>query len=116
MALATAGASGGTPGSPMPSGSSVLGTMCTSMSGAWFMRGFVVTVKAGGANQRPTQSSLDAVDIRERSALRSEQECRVAKPSAVSRELVVFLSSTYADLQPHRAKVEEALARIQTGF
>ena len=40
----------------------------------------------------------------------------MAKPSPVSRELVVFLSSTYADLQPHRAKVEEALARIQTGF
>lgn len=34
MALARAGATGGTPGSPTPVGASVLGTMCTSTAGA----------------------------------------------------------------------------------
>src|SRR6516164_2154646 len=37
-ALATAGARGGTPVSPMPPGSRLLGTMCTSTSGASLIR------------------------------------------------------------------------------
>ena len=37
-ALATAGARGGTPVSPMPPGSPLLGTMCTSTSGASLIR------------------------------------------------------------------------------
>src|SRR5215472_1045234 len=37
-ALATAGARGGTPVSPMPPGSALLGTMCTSTSGASLIR------------------------------------------------------------------------------
>ena len=36
--------------------------------------------------------------------------------TAHQRELVVFISSTYADLEPYRTKVEEALTRVQTGF
>ena len=38
IALATAGAIGGVPGSPMPPGASVLGRMCTSTRGISFMR------------------------------------------------------------------------------
>ena len=38
IALTTAGAIGGVPGSPMPPGVSVLGTMCTSTLGISFMR------------------------------------------------------------------------------
>ena len=38
QALATAGAIGGMPGSPMPVGFSVDGTMCTSTSGISLMR------------------------------------------------------------------------------
>lgn len=38
-ALAKAGASGGTPGSPMPLGGSALGTMCTATRGVSVMRG-----------------------------------------------------------------------------
>jgi hypothetical protein len=38
MALATAGASGGTPGSPTPVGAASDGTMCTSTFGIWSIR------------------------------------------------------------------------------
>ena len=37
-ALATAGAVGGSPGSPVPVGSAALGMMCTSMTGISLMR------------------------------------------------------------------------------
>ena len=38
IAFATAGAIGGVPGSPIPPGASVLGTICTSTFGISFMR------------------------------------------------------------------------------
>jgi hypothetical protein len=38
MALTTAGASGGTPGSPTPVGAAVLGTICTSTTGISWIR------------------------------------------------------------------------------
>ena len=38
IALATAGAMGGVPGSPTPVGALVEGTMCTSIFGIWLMR------------------------------------------------------------------------------
>ena len=38
MALATAGAAGGTPGSPMPVGAALEGTICTSTTGISWMR------------------------------------------------------------------------------
>src|SRR6476659_6231690 len=44
-ALATAGASGGRPGSPMPVGGSALGTMCTAICGISVMRGTTKSLK-----------------------------------------------------------------------
>lgn len=38
------------------------------------------------------------------------------KPPSASHELTAFISSTYVDLKAHRARVEEALTRIEAGF
>ena len=40
----------------------------------------------------------------------------MAKVGSNSHELVAFISSTYKDLAPFRAKVEEVLSRIEASF
>ena len=58
MALTTAEKIGGVPGSPMPPGGSVLGTMWTSISGISFIPQHIVIVKVGLDDPAPVNEYL----------------------------------------------------------